>query len=546
MLAVAVAVVASWFIWTYFRQIFTRSPLDRIPGPALKDSFQYGHLKRLLAPDGWGFLEYLTDSYPGIAKLAGPFGHRSLYVFDPLALHNIIVKEQNIFEENDFFFTLNNMLFGPGLLSTNGDKHKKQRKLLNPVFSIAHMRRMIPIFNKVTHQLVQALEARVDVKASSTEIDVVQWMGRTALELIGQAGLGVSFDPLVADKADELAETIKEFQPAMSDLAFVHRLLIEIPGFAKMSRDWIRRVCRLIPLPAAHKVNLFTDRLEQSSLDIWRAKKAALARGDDAMAREVGEGKDLMSILLRENMGAKEEDKLPEEDLIAQMNTFTFAAMDTTSNALSLTLTRLSENPDVQQKLREEILEALDDRQDLDYDELNKLPFLDAVCRETLRLHAPVPLLFRVNREDAVLPISRPIQCTDGTEVREIPVPKGTAVILGLWSSNRNKALWGEDAAEWKPERWLAPLPETIVDAKVPGVYSNLMTFNGGGRSCIGFKFSQLEMKVVLCLLLSKFTFAPSDKRITWNLAGVVFPTVAGGGSHPSMPMKLARYKPRA
>ena len=58
--------------------------------------------------------------------------------------------------------------------------------------------------------------------------------------------------------------------------------------------------------------------------------------------------------------------------------------------------------------------------------------------------------------------------------ISEIPIPKETVVVVGLLSSNRNKALWGEDAMEWKPERWLAGLPETVTDAKIPGVYSNL------------------------------------------------------------------------
>lgn len=77
-------------------------------------------------------------------------------------------------------------------------------------------------------------------------------------------------------------------------------------------------------------------------------------------------------------------------------------------------------------------------------------------------------------RKDAVLPLSQPITGVDGSQVSEILVPKDTTVIVGIYSSNRNKAIWGEDAFEWKPERWLNGLPETVADAKIPGVYSNL------------------------------------------------------------------------
>ena len=73
-----------------------------------------------------------------------------------------------------------------------------------------------------------------------------------------------------------------------------------------------------------------------------------------------------------------------------------------------------------------------------------------------------------------MLPLSQPIRGVDGSEIREIFIPKDTTLAMGLLSCNRNKAIWGEDVMEWKPERWLAPLPESVHDAKVPGVYSNL------------------------------------------------------------------------
>ena len=93
----------------------------------------------------------------------------------------------------------------------------------------------------------------------------------------------------------------------------------------------------------------------------------------------------------------------------------------------------------------------------------------------------------------------------------------------------------------------------------IVGIYSNLLTFLGGGRACIGFKFSQLEMsacrcvvsldnelipappaaEVVLVMLLSKFTFAPSDQDVYWNLAGIQYPTVGKNSPQPQLPMKV-------
>ena len=73
-----------------------------------------------------------------------------------------------------------------------------------------------------------------------------------------------------------------------------------------------------------------------------------------------------------------------------------------------------------------------------------------------------------------LLPLSQPVHGVDGTPMTEIFVPKGTTMIVSIRGCNRNPALWGDDADLWKPERWLAPLPRTVEEARIPGVYSNL------------------------------------------------------------------------
>ena len=76
--------------------------------------------------------------------------------------------------------------------------------------------------------------------------------------------------------------------------------------------------------------------------------------------------------------------------------------------------------------------------------------------------------------QEVVMPFSEPITGIDGTEMHEAVVPKGTLVVVGIRSCNRNKAIWGEDACEWKPERWISDIPGAVKEAKVPGVYANL------------------------------------------------------------------------
>ena len=75
--------------------------------------------------------------------------------------------------------------------------------------------------------------------------------------------------------------------------------------------------------------------------------------------------------------------------------------------------------------------------------------------------------------EDMVLPLSTPVRGVDGKLTSEIVVPRKTVVVVGNWICNTDKTLWGEDAEEWKPERWLSPLPEALKSAKIPGIYAN-------------------------------------------------------------------------
>jgi len=178
------------------------------------------------------------------------------------------------------------------------------------------------------------------------------------------------------------------------------------------------------------------------------------------------------------------------------------------STALAKTLHLLATHQDIQDRLRTEIMEArkANNNRDLDYQGVEELQLLSAVVRETLRLCAPIPHLPRVyvglfyvipscgflisclhlhpsSSKDDVIPLRYPIKSTDGnTQLNSIPVPKGTEVYIGMVSANTSKNIWGPDASEWKPERWMSPLLQSLIDAKVPGVFPNIMTFWSGTK----------------------------------------------------------------
>ncbi|KAF9255716.1 cytochrome P450 [Marasmius fiardii PR-910] len=534
---VVLAAIALVLLYLVLRRVFESHPLDKIPGPK-PVSWRNGHFNEIFGTQGLDFHFMMSNRYGPTSSFKTVYGERQLYTFDPKAMHHILVKEQGtLFEETASFIESNRLMFGAGLLGSLGESHRKQRKMLNPVFSIAHMRDMVPIFYEVTRRLQNTLVAKV--KDGQQEIDMLSWMGRTALELIGQSGFGYSFDALADEEhAHPYVHAMKGLAMLFSRAQFTRTYIL--PYLSHMGTPNIRRfISRFLPWKDLQEGKQMSDYMWALSKEILDAKRESV----DRLGKELG-GKDILSVLIEENEKAAIEDRLGEDELTAQMS-YVMAndstlTMDTTSTALSRILSLLATHPDVQTKLREEIDNAFQDG-DVPYDQLVSLPYLDAIARETMRVYPPVHRLLRTTVKDTFLPLSTPVTCTDGSVVNEIFMPKNTDIVISIVNSNRNKAIWGEDADEWKPERWLSPLPDKLVDAKIPGVYSHLMTFNGGGRSCIGFKFSQLEMKVVLALLIQTFEFLDTGKEIFWRTSGVNSPIVAGKdmGGHPEMPLRV-------
>lgn len=151
----------------------------------------------------------------------------------------------------------------------------------------------------------------------------------------------------------------------------------------------------------------------------------------------------------------------------------------------------------------------------------------------SLVLFCSVQLVDCRTRAVIFLPLSKPILSTSGIPISAIPLKNNTSVIIGIAAANRDKDIWGADADEWKPERWLsedglsvrAAAGGTENGERFPGVYSGMMTFLGGSRACIGFKFSQLEFKIVLSMLLERIEFKlPEGKGIGWRNSGVTAP----------------------
>nr|AVI01413.1 steroid 2-beta-hydroxylase [Thanatephorus cucumeris]QDJ74244.1 cytochrome P450-4 [Thanatephorus cucumeris] len=518
------------------RHLIGPSYYPNIDGPS-NNNTMFGHLFDVHSAQGITFHNELQDKYGSVSKIYGMFGRENLFVSDPRFVHEVLVKGVDVtFRHPQFFYDFNAISFGPGLLATTDKVHKAQRKMLNPVFTSKHMRSLVPIFESIAQNMKRSMIKEIG-GVPGKEIDMLKWCGATALELIGQAGLGHTFGVLEgADSA--YSRAVKDFLPALSNLNPLKAFFPILHNLRPTALQ--RKLADWAPITSVRKLKQIIDVQDEQAQSILEQKKEKLKH---SQADNGEDSHDIMSVLLKANMEADEKDRLPEDQLLGQMNTLIFAGHETTSGALSRILQLLAMNPAIQDRLRDELLEA---PAQLTYDDLHSLPYMDALCRETLRLYPPAAMIEREAMVDCTVPLRYPIKGKNGEEIREIRVRKGTNIYVSIKEANRSKETWGEDADVFRPERWLEKLPDSVSDAKTSGIYSSMMTFSAGPRACIGFKFSLLELKTVLSTLIKSFKFEPGNTRTVWLMSGAMVPYVEGtkglleDGKSPTMPLKVS------
>jgi len=236
--------------------------------------------------------------------------------------------------------------------------------------------------------------------------------------------------------------------------------------------------------------------------------KAAVhtASEQDSIGRKDFSQRNLLSLLVQANMASDVSDnyRLSDDEVLAQIPTFLFAGHETTSSSVGWILYALACNPVVQDTLRAELV-ACDGGEHPEMEALNNLPYLDVVVREALRLYSPVQATIRTAEKSDVIPTDK--EWTDNKGIRRtgIPIAKGDRIIIPILAMNRSKDIWGEDAYEFKPERW-SNLPAAV--SSVPGVWGNSLAFLGGARACIGYRFSVVETKAIIYTLVRTLRYA--------------------------------------
>jgi len=231
---------------------------------------------------------------------------------------------------------------------------------------------------------------------------------------------------------------------------------------------------------------------------------------------------------------------------MAQLTTFMLAGHETTAATVTWILYELSNNKEFQTLVREEIKGVREEvklrgDKELNIADFDSMVYLPALIKETLRFHPIITFMHREAGREDVIPLSEPVTTKSGKIITTIPVSKGQRIIISIAAYNRLISVWGEDADVFRPERFLE------YDKKKPkttlGVVENLATFGSGLRSCIGWRFSTIEIQELLVEFIEKFEFspAPGSPVVVSTLAGIlVSPMLANDPGHKQLPLTVS------
>ncbi|GAC1539809.1 MAG: cytochrome P450 [Polyangiales bacterium] len=361
-------------------------------------------------------------------------------VSHPDVVEQVLVVQAKSFHKDRFGQTLKAVL-GEGLLISEGDVWRRQRRLANPAF---HKER-IAAYGQI---MVDLASRAVGGWRDGDERDVHKDMMRLTLEIVAKTLFGAD----VAAVADEVGEALHDVLEHFTDAKYHFLPLL-----------------RRLPTPAMRRFPAARARLDEVIFGFVRARRAA---GD----AEEAPTSDLLSMLLH----ARDADgtRMSDDQLRDEVMTLFLAGHETTAIALTWTWLLLARNPEVERRLHASLTEALDGRAPTLAD-LPRLKYAAAVIDEAMRLYPPAWSIGREAMEDVVL--------------GGFAIPKGTQVWINPWTIHRDPR-WFDAPEEFRPERWL----DGSLEALPKYAY---FPFGGGPRICIGLAFARMEAILLLAAI---------------------------------------------
>ncbi|EJD46366.1 cytochrome P450 [Auricularia subglabra TFB-10046 SS5] len=511
----ALLALGALVLWRYLRR---RATLRNVPRPR-RASLLWGHEKLEFEDDRASQWRAWFAECGKAFKIKAAWGHPDILVMgDPTGLSHIYTKNTYNYAHSPVFRPLIERLTGRGLIWVEGERaHRRMRSLVAPAFSAENVRNMHDAIYHVAHRLVADLQS-----LDGAAINAIEHTARATMDIIGRVAFGYDFNAVGgSEEAIRITDTWrKQNEMGCEDTGFVALLILRM--FPSISS---------LPLEAIRAQGAVADTITRRAADIVRG----------GQIDEAGGGKDLMSLLLKANARQEKGTRVDVSEIYEHIITFVVAGHETTSSTLAFTLWELARNPDIQMRLRAEIA-SFSASGDIGYDDFadaDRLPYLDAVCKEAMRLYPPSARNEKVSEQDDLIPLRWPIRGADGTPMHSIAVKKGQVIHIPSIGINRAPDVWGADADVFRPTRWLvgrrcAPQYCDPGETGVPpvedtcGGWNGIFTFSEGPRICVGLRLALFEYKALLVTLVRSFEFQDTGLHISTRFGATLSPRVVG------------------
>jgi cytochrome P450 len=407
------------------------------------------------------FITRLQQEYGDVAAFS-LMGSKSVLISNPEDIERVLQETGKRYSNGKPSGGALETVIGNGLVTSEGDFWKRQRKLVAPAFHHQSIK-------QYADQIVAYGQDMAKTWQNGTVRDIHQDMMTLTQRII----MKVLFDVDVLDNASEASKAFD---------AMMHAMGAEMKGPEAI-------LPQFIPTPSRIHMREGVAYINDLLMEIVEQRRA------EGTAK-----RDLLTML----MDARDDDGQPmsTEQLLDEIRTLYLAGHETTATTLSWAWLLLSRNPDVYGKLEAEIEQALHGRAPT-ADDVQQLPYCGAVVKEALRCYPVAWITRRVALEDV--------------EIGGYEIAKGTAVYLSPWLLHHD-ARWFAEPDAFMPERWLkdkADLPPR--EAYIP--------FGGGPRICIGNGFAMMEMVLLLATLLQHAHISvPAEHNVELEIAGTLRP----------------------
>ncbi|KAL6815574.1 cytochrome P450 [Trichoderma sp. SZMC 28013] len=463
---------------------FYISRLRHLPGP--KDNqFLVGQGIRLLKAAGPNdlYLEWVRKwpDAPFIRHLS--FGNSEVLLVNSLeAAREVLQTHAYAFVKPSFFVKLVGEIVGIGLLFSVGDQHRQLRRITAGPLSKPSVRKMLPIFKDKARELSVEFDTAIgEDKQGVVEVEAL--FNRTAFKVISTA---------------LLSRDISEFRSSSSPLSFeeCYRAVLVPPLLGKLITFLNPFIpLRWLPIEANRafiRANnalraMLTELVQERVQQVQQDKKSGQS---DAKA----DTKDFLTKLIEANLA--EKNGVSDQMLVDLIIQGVSAGHETTAGALTWTVYALIKYPDMQKRLREEILSAQQKQPDLDAATIDGLPYLNNIISESLRVYSPS--------------LMAPWEAGEDVVIAGVPIPKGTTVTTIPAMVHLNPAIWGADVDVFNPDRW-----DSTTGAAANPFASE--SFINGPRTCPGRALALLEIKTVLVEMMSNFSLEAVDVDVQFE-----------------------------